>query len=225
MRVGIGAMVVAAVLVACGGEDGVARPPEGIATVHGVVDGNPARAPARPHVGLVYPALGGAELVSYYGDAAAVSKDFPASFEFELDHRPVNGAIGSYWNEDGTEDARMAMAFVMAFDDVDGDGTWKENAEGGIEPDLLLGISLDTLLVYIERAPVAGGAGEAVFENPGDATPGYHLARPICGDENNLGKLRILGLDEGIDVVVPESDDEIEMPCLDFPWPTSEAPF
>jgi hypothetical protein len=221
MRSGPGAIMVAAVLVGCGGAEEAASPPSTGTTIRGVVDGTLARPPASPHVGLIYPSVGGGP-VAYHGDTIEVGRDFPAAFELQLDHRPPAGSIGSYWNEDGTEDARMAMAFAWAFDDVDGDGAWAEDARGGIEPDRLLGIAMDTLLVYIERAPLEGGAGDQVFENPGDATVGYHLARPVCGDGNELGKLRILPADARLEVTVPESEEDIEFGCLDFAWPSSQ---
>lgn len=195
-------------------------------------------APVRPHVGLVWPRLSGFpsprvgcdpiddgdldEGPSFFAAGARIDAVFPSTFHIELYDPPPPAALGSYRDCEGALDGRMAVAFVLAFDDLDDDGTFsEESVNGGV--DRPIGYSDRHMVIYVDVPPRPGSfAWEHVFLNPEAATRGYHVVEGVCADlEEPLDRIRVLGASEPLEVIVTPVDDdtEVEPHCLNFLWP------
>ena len=223
----LGTMFAVAALVACGGEEnGDKGGGEPMARVQGTVQGPGGIAYTSPHVGLVWIHFGdGTVEPDFVEQVTAIDASrMPVSFELSVFQAPPAGSYYAIEGWQGEELGRMAMALVVALDDVNRDGAFAITETGVEAPDRLFGVSFRDVLVHIP-APFSGEGAAIVFSNPEAATPGVHIARlDPCG-----GNLEIV--DDGSFAIetfpasstFPEELGGDEMSCEPGPGPGTGA--
>jgi hypothetical protein len=142
---------------------------------------------------------------------------------------PPIAALNEFTDENGTVLARYGWGLVLAFEDRDNDGGFTMNDVGIVAPDLVFGASWFDALVYLDA--ITPEVAAAMFDNPADATVGYHVARmdPCTGLVTILdGNATVV-----IDTFAPSSDfgaaaptigcGEDGAPCEDESSPACQA--
>jgi hypothetical protein len=158
----------------------------------------------RPYVGLLWSTEGDASS-HYIADVVALADD-QASVDIAVEAPPA-AAMYTAPLADGSA-MSVAVAAVVLFDDVDGDGTFgvRADGEGLAGQDLVVGVGADAYVLYLEQYPEAA---RATFVNPDDAHVGLMRAVAECQD---LGcKLRVLPDTTAISV------DALDAPSSEFP--------
>jgi hypothetical protein len=158
----------------------------------------------RPYVGLLWSTEGDASS-RYIADVVALADD-QTSVAIDVDAPPA-AAMYAAPLADGTV-MSIAVAAVVLFDDVDGDGTFavRADGEGLAGQDLVVGVGADAYLLYMETYP---DAARATFVNPDDAHVG--LMRAVAECQDLACRLRVLPDTTAISV------DAIDAPSSEFP--------
>lgn len=178
---GILCTILVAGLAACGETDdrsaGGERP---LARVEGTIQGLRDAAYTSPHVGLIWVNWGDYDAgiePSFLEQVTAVDAGrMPVTFGLSVFQPPPATAYNALVDHDGNELARIALALVVAFDDVDRDGSFVIDETGVDAPDLLFGASWYDFLFHIP-APLPEEIAAGLFANPEAATPGFHVVR------------------------------------------------
>jgi len=182
-------------------------------TIRGVLSGPaPSPTPSAPSIGILWYDFAASGDLSAGEVLPITATSFPANFSFDLLALPPAPALNVFHDSGGAVDGVLGIGYILAFDDVDGDGTFAPNAggDGVAAPDQLIGRVNDQVLVYVDTRPADGSMGAALFTDPSQLLPGYQLVAGICtaGARDRLtttgaGVQLLLGAD------VPESS------CID----------
>lgn len=137
---------------------------QALATLSGVVSWSGDGEPARPHVGMVWTAMGESDLEPRLAtDAKPLSGGFPAAFDLSVFDAPSDMLAEAEFGDGSL--LGYAIGVVFAFDDVDGDGTFQVDADGIAPPDRMLGVSTRDFLLYLDGS-LTEAAARQMFENP-----------------------------------------------------------
>ena len=122
-------------------------------------------------VGILWGHVEG-EAPQFLGETAPVDALQGGTFDFSLFDLPPDDYVGD------VEGLRFAAAAVIVFSDENEDGSFlvREDGSGLVSPDLVIGVALQDIILYVESFTPQGGSiwGE-IFTNPEELTPGYHL--------------------------------------------------
>jgi hypothetical protein len=183
----------------------------------GTIKGNPGYGPtpARPRMGVLWspptePSTDGSGSL-----ASAVSTTFPAQFELDLFDAPERPP-GEIRAQGGPIEALMGFGRLVAVDDVDGDGRFTIAAGTIAPPDLFIGAAPKHVVVYTDSVGAPGPALRRLVANPETLSPGYQVARGLCGMDGEADRLELVGASAPVivELVPPTRTFPVVAGCL-----------
>lgn len=147
---------------------------------------------------------------------------FPSEFTLALYDQPADGDLNDFSDPLRDATGRIGTGFIVAFDDVDGDGllttpTDLDPVPGG---DLLRGLAPEHIAIYARDVNDALRTllveENVLIVNPEAMVSGFNLARTVCaGPSDDFDRLEIVP-NEAVTLQSMEYVDANDWLCLNF---------
>lgn len=145
--------------------------------------------------------------------AFLASAGFPAAFELKLFTDPPASVLNEV-NESGPP--TLGIGFVLAFEDVDGDGKLTTALGNSPAPgqDRIWGIAPEHLVLFVKGDAATTGQA-AVFRDAAKLKPGFNVTRTSCSQDESVYD-KFIVVDNEPMRIVPLSSNDAETACLNF---------
>ncbi|OGR12898.1 MAG: hypothetical protein A2341_23365 [Deltaproteobacteria bacterium RIFOXYB12_FULL_58_9] len=154
--------------------------------------------------------------------ASVSDASFPSEFTLALYDEPASEDLNDYSDAERGTRGYVGTGFVVAFDDLDGDGSLTTSGEMEPAPgdDLLRGMAPGHIAIFArdvnETLRTLLAQENMLIVNPEAMVPGFNLARTVCAEGDEAFDMLEIVPNESVPLESMEYIDNNDSLCLNF---------